>query len=215
MISKSEKEPKTEPLYIPTNYKGETGVWILVFNTRRMIEGVILGALFVIIAISLCRYYEVEITNFRQYVYIAILGIVGVTIGAIGANGESLFQFLKHLLMYFKKKRVSFYNPRLKTEYEPLINVLQKGGNQNMLPKDKLIKLYRSLISKSSKAEQTVEYDESTMFFKDDKENATETKVKTNRRKNKLKSTIRKLLRKGGNNNVKETKQKKIAQRIK
>ena len=65
----SEKEPKTEPLYIPTNYKGETGVWILVFNTRRMIEGVISGALFVIIAISLCRYYEVEITSFRQYVY--------------------------------------------------------------------------------------------------------------------------------------------------
>lgn len=62
----------------------------------------------------------------------------------VGVDGDSLFEFIARVIRFRKNRRISKYNPRIKTELEPdyLIH------DDKLLPREKLKRAYESIKGK-------------------------------------------------------------------
>lgn len=140
-----DEEKQTECI-IPQNYKGITNFLSFTFKTRNLIEGFIIGAVFAAIAGSVVVYYDYGF-SVRVITY-SIIGFgLGAVIGVIGLNGESISEFIVHLFRYLRKRRVTYYNPRVKTEARPLIYAGgATSGSENVLPRDRIIAIVRKVM---------------------------------------------------------------------
>ena len=140
-----DEEKQTECI-IPQNYKGITNFLSFTFKTRNLIEGFIIGAVFAAIAGSVVVYYDYGF-SVRVITY-SIIGFgLGAVIGVIGLNGESISEFIVHLFRYLRKRRVTYYNPRVKTEARPLIYAGgATSGSENVLPRDRIIAIVKKVM---------------------------------------------------------------------
>ena len=99
----------------------------------------------------------------------AILGYLGVA----GINGYTFTQFIKSIIRYRKKKRVCYYNPRIKTEASPYN---QESLAEQMLPREKLEMFYKKVKSgydakqreNALDEEKYILSDRENMFFEED-----------------------------------------------
>ena len=140
-----DEEKQTECI-IPQNYKGITNFLSFTFKTRNLIEGFIIGAVFAAIAGTVVVYYDYGF-SVRVITY-SIIGFgLGAVIGVIGLNGESISEFIVHLFRYLRKRRVTYYNPRVKTEASPLIYAGgATSGSENVLPRDRIIAIVKKVM---------------------------------------------------------------------
>ena len=167
-----DEEKQTECI-IPQNYKGITNFLSFTFKTRNLIEGFIIGAVFAAIAGSVVVYYDCGF-SVRVITY-SIIGFgLGAVIGVIGLNGESISEFIVHLFRYLRKRRVTYYNPRVKTEARPLIYAGgATSGSENVLPRDRIIAIVKKVMEpirnrrEDMKTEQDP-FDEDLYEFYDD-----------------------------------------------
>ena len=168
-----DEEKQTECI-IPQNYKGITNFLSFTFKTRNLIEGFIIGAVFAAIAGSVVVYYDYGF-SVRVITY-SIIGFgLGAVIGVIGLNGESISEFIVHLFRYLRKRRVTYYNPRVKTEARPLIYAGgATSGSENVLPRDRIIAIVRKVMEpirnrrEDMKPEQDPFDEDLYEFFDDD-----------------------------------------------
>ena len=140
-----DEERQTECI-IPQNYKGITNFLSFTFKTRNLIEGFFLGTILAIIAGSIVVYYDYGF-SVRVITY-SIIGFgIGAIIGVIGLNGESISEFIVHLFRYLRKRRVTYYNPRVKTEARPVVFADgAASGSENVLPRDRLITVAKKVM---------------------------------------------------------------------
>ena len=168
-----DEEKQTECI-IPQNYKGITNFLSFTFKTRNLIEGFIIGAVFAAIAGSVVVYYDCGF-SVRVITY-SIIGFgLGAVIGVIGLNGESISEFIVHLFRYLRKRRVTYYNPRVKTEARPLIYAGgATSGSENVLPRDRIIAIVKKVMEpirnrrEDMKTEQDPFDEDLYEFFDDD-----------------------------------------------
>ena len=210
-----DEERQTECI-IPQNYKGITNFLSFTFKTRNLIEGFILGAILAIITGSIVVYYDYGF-SVRVITY-AIIGFgLGAIIGVIGLNGESLSEFIVHLFRYLRKRRVTYYNPRVKTEARPMVFADgAASGSENMLPRDRLIAVAKKVMEpiRNKRGEMMTEqeafneeqyefYDDDSVISEDAPKQSAFSRWKARRAAKKLEKKRKKLERRSRRNGKK------------
>ena len=102
------------------------------FKTRNFVEGIILALPF--LGIFIYGWHDLGWDVQSTVAYCAILCAAAFLGAAHGVGGDSLFEFIQRVIRFRQSRRISKYNPRIKTELEP--EYLIHDGR--MLPKDKL-----------------------------------------------------------------------------
>jgi len=134
---------------IPENY--ENGIHIAGFCFRPifLIEGSILCI--VLGSVSFFCMLKFGLKDFGQMIGISLVFAgSGLFIGIKGINDEPITLFLKHLKTFNKNKRVSLYNPRIKTEAKSIFDEKQK----ELLPKEKILAIFNKYKDSLDKKEQ-------------------------------------------------------------
>lgn len=130
MAHKEEVEPN---IYLIPKNSFDTG-YVLggQFRTRNFVEGIILALPF----LGVFAYGWVKLGwDFRSTIAYCIIICAAVFLfTANGIKGDSLFEFLNRVRKFRQNRRISKYNPRIKTELEP--DYLLDDGKT--LPKEKL-----------------------------------------------------------------------------
>ncbi|GEM_PF-3313273 len=216
-----DEEKQTECI-IPQNYKGITNFLSLTFKTRNLVEGVIIGLILAVIAGSITVYYEYGFTVNVITITIITFGL-GALLGVHGCNGESFSEFIVHFLKYLRNRRVTYYNPRVKTEAKPLISADgTEQSSENMLPREKILAIVKKVVDpiKNKHGDTNLEqneFDENLYEFYDDTAIVSEepqekqsafSRWKAKRRARKMEKERRKMERRIKKGHVKKTKRK-------
>lgn len=128
-----EKQPNI--YYIPKNSFDTGYVFGGQFKTRNFVEAVILTIPFLGIFIFGWMKLKWNVQSTVAYCFIVCAAVFMGTV--VGVGGDSLFEFISRVIRFRQNKRISKYNPRIKSELEP--DYLMKDGR--MLPKEKLKEL--------------------------------------------------------------------------
>lgn len=149
MARNQEEEPLSTQV-IPENFVDTGRCFNGTFRTRNLVEGVVVAALPAYVIYHSTMSYENKII-----VGVVCVGLI-MLLFLTGINGDSVFEFLAHAIVYNKMKRVAKYNPRVKMEATPeyLVN------NQSELPRDKIIRMVNEFRNRdTSKNEEAVSRD--------------------------------------------------------
>ena len=128
----SREEQKPNIYQIPKNSFDTGYVLNGQFKTRNFVEGIILALPF--LGIFIYGWHDLGWDVQSTVAYCAILCAAAFLGAAHGVGGDSLFEFIQRVIRFRQSRRISKYNPRIKTELEP--EYLIHDGR--MLPKDKL-----------------------------------------------------------------------------
>ena len=128
----SKEEQKPNIYQIPKNSFDTGYVLNGQFKTRNFVEGIILALPF--LGIFIYGWHDLGWDVQSTVAYCAILCAAAFLGAAHGVGGDSLFEFIQRVIRFRQSRRISKYNPRIKTELEP--EYLIHDGR--MLPKDKL-----------------------------------------------------------------------------
>ena len=146
---------------IPRNYftKGRIGD---VISFRGLVEGGIMSVPFV----KLISMFPIP-KDYRMTGYIVVVAVC-LLVGAIGYNGEYPSEFAITLVKFFQRKRIAYYNPRIKLEAEP---EYLKEKQRKILPRERIMQLLkREEVEDELQDESEEEYawDSNEVFFEDD-----------------------------------------------
>lgn len=132
--------------YIPNNYQTGANMFGVSGNLFGIVQGVILMIIPYLIIFNLGFLRRVSPTNKFGIAtfFAAILGYFGF----IGINGETLFTMITKVIRFNSKKRVAYYNPRVKKEK----TAERKASieNNKMLPRDQIIAYYNQIVEKQN-----------------------------------------------------------------
>ena len=165
-------EEKISVAPIPANY--ETGINLLgkSYSLIRIIEGGCLLLIFGVGSYILLRKINVDIA-----VSLSIALCLGAPFGALGIfgiNDEALHTFIKNIFIYLKRKRIVYRNPRVRTEAKPVKLSEIDDGEIELLPREKVIKMYEQFKENINKANRNKAQDEentdeyANLYFEDD-----------------------------------------------
>lgn len=147
--------------YIPHNFVDGGKVLGGLVSLRNLVEGIIISICPALFVIRFCP------GGFDTKAAIVLLICLPLLVfGCVGLNGDSLSEFLLYYIRFCRKKRIIQYNPRIKIEAVPY-----SDGMKTELPKDRLIRMFGSLIGNKGFGETEDEMDiesESDQFFEDD-----------------------------------------------
>ena len=177
-MEKNEEE-KLMSGYFPSNV--DEGV-DLIFARAKLVNIVVSTILLapVLIVILAAGYLLISsMSDFFQFiVLLGCIGIVAIAACAIGANDESVPEFLYHVIQYSFTKKTCFYNPRIKSEVVPLSSLSAEALQKNITPRDKMQEWYRQYSEEKTRSH----FQESNISFEDirfeEKELKEERKVK-------------------------------------
>ena len=158
-------------IYIPQNFENGINVFGMNFRTRFIVEGIVVGALTTISAFLLFK-NSFGIGNFGQLIgYSIAIGGVFTFLGIKGINDEPLSSFLANMLSFAKKKRTTYYNPRVKKEAVSYTDERSsKGGQEEAIPRERILAIIDGLKEKYPAASSDADmFDPSLMQFADDK----------------------------------------------
>lgn len=99
----------------------------------------------------------------------AIFGYIGL----VGYNETTIGEFLIDFFKFKKNKRITYYNPRVKTEYRPSYALLETEQAQ-LLPREKILKMVKDIQEKTRLADQKKAHEianaqlDETILFEDD-----------------------------------------------
>lgn len=125
---------------IPPNYQGTIILFGMAFAKWNLIEAFILAVIifFSVLAI-LMRHTETDLSTMIGWS--AVPAVSAGVLALRGINGDDLLSFLRHIIMWQRKRRVAYYNPRVKTEAFPAIGDHERSDKET-LPREKIIALY-------------------------------------------------------------------------
>lgn len=129
-MNKEEKQPNV--YMIPKNSFDTGYVFGGAFKTKNFIEGVVVAIPFLGIFIYGWTQLGWDVESTVAYAAIVCAGVFVAV--SHGVGDDSFFEFLAHVIHFRKSRRISKYNPRIKTELEPDYLMKENG----MLPKEKL-----------------------------------------------------------------------------
>lgn len=137
------REEKQANIYaIPKNSFDTGYVFGGQFKTRNFVEGVVVTLPF--LGIFLYGWAKLGL-NFESTVAYCFILCAAVFVSVVhGVGGDSLFEFIARVVKFRQNRRISKYNPRIKTELEPdyLLH------DDTMLPKEKLKRALENIKSK-------------------------------------------------------------------
>lgn len=137
------REEKQANIYaIPKNSFDTGYVFGGQFKTRNFVEGVVVTLPF--LGIFLYGWAKLGL-DFESTVAYCFILCAAVFVSVVhGVGGDSLFEFIARVVKFRQNRRISKYNPRIKTELEPdyLFH------DDTMLPKEKLKRALENIKSK-------------------------------------------------------------------
>ena len=137
------REEKQANIYaIPKNSFDTGYVFGGQFKTRNFVEGVVVTLPF--LGIFLYGWAKLGL-DFESTVAYCFILCAAVFVSVVhGVGGDSLFEFIARVVKFRQNRRISKYNPRIKTELEPdyLLH------DDTMLPKEKLKRALEHIKSK-------------------------------------------------------------------
>ena len=137
------REEKQANIYaIPKNSFDTGYVFGGQFKTRNFVEGVVVTLPF--LGIFLYGWAKLGL-DFESTVAYCFILCAAVFVSVVhGVGGDSLFEFIARVVKFRQNRRISKYNPRIKTELEPdyLLH------DDTMLPKEKLKQALENIKSK-------------------------------------------------------------------
>lgn len=137
------REEKQANIYaIPKNSFDTGYVFGGQFKTRNFVEGVVVT--FPFLGIFLYGWAKLGL-DFESTVAYCFILCAAVFVSVVhGVGGDSLFEFIARVVKFRQNRRISKYNPRIKTELEPdyLLH------DDTMLPKEKLKRALENIKSK-------------------------------------------------------------------
>lgn len=155
-------EPDSEvTYYIPANYDTKHKLFDII-DLRGLLEGVALA----VPMLKLASYLPLSGNSLITAYLVVIAGCVAL--GGMGYNGEYLSEFVITFFRFFKMRRVTYYNPRIKLEAKP--DYLEEH-NKVLLPRDRLLRLLRKGESEEAAAMQSAEdyaWSSNEIYFEDD-----------------------------------------------
>lgn len=204
-MEKNEEE-KLMSGYFPSNV--DEGV-DLIFARAKLVNIVVSTILLapVLIVILAAGYLLISsMSDFFQFiVLLGCIGIVAIAACAIGANDESVPEFLYHVIQYSFTKKTCFYNPRIKSEVVPLSSLSAETLQKNITPRDKMQEWYRQYSEEKTRShfqETNVSFE--NIQFEDDIEFEKSLKEK----EKKMNDLKKKNLKKKGKSNGKKKKKR-------
>ena len=126
---------------IPDNF--ENGINFAGFNFKPifLIEGIILGVICFVLMIVLLFAFGIRHISSSTIGICLVPCVLAVILGIKGINDEPLTTFFRNLRFFNSKKRITYYNPRIKTEIKSIKNNLSNEG-AFVLPRDRIIALF-------------------------------------------------------------------------
>lgn len=153
--------------YIPTNHGEGQAVAGYIVKTRNLIEGILMGG----IPFFLVMYWTIGLSISTRVTLAAVISCPLLILGINGINGDAFTVFIKTWVKFKRRRRILFYNPRVKTELLPLVLERDK---EELLPREKLAKFVEAKkdlrktrrISKNELA--LTQTEDGFVFFEDD-----------------------------------------------
>lgn len=204
-MEKNEEE-KLMSGYFPSNV--DDGV-DLIFARAKLVNIVVSTILIVpVLLVILAAGYLLisSMSDFFQFiVLLGCIGIVAIAACAIGANDESVPEFLYHVIKYSFTKKNCFYNPRIKSEVVPLSSLSAEVLQKNITPRDKMQEWYRQYSEEKTRSH----FQESNISFEDIQfEDDIEFEKSLKEKEKKMSDLKRKNLKKKGKSNGKKKKKR-------
>ena len=204
-MEKNEEE-KLMSGYFPSNV--DDGV-DLIFARAKLVNIVVSTILLVpvLLVILAVGYLLISsMSDFFQFiVLLGCIGIVAIAACAIGANDESVPEFLYHVIKYSFTKKNCFYNPRIKSEVVPLSSLSAVALQKNITPRDKMQEWYRQYSEEKTRSH----FQESNISFEDIQfEDDIEFEKSLKEKEKKMNDLRKKNLKKKGKSNGKKKKKR-------
>ena len=204
-MEKNEEE-KLMSGYFPSNV--DDGV-DLIFARAKLVNIVVSTILIVpVLLVILAAGYLLisSMSDFFQFiVLLGCIGIVAIAACAIGANDESVPEFLYHVIKYSFTKKNCFYNPRIKSEVVPLSSLSAEVLQKNITPRDKMQEWYRQYSEEKTRSH----FQESNISFEDIQfEDDIEFEKSLKEKEKKMSDLKRKNLKKKGKSTGKKKKKR-------
>lgn len=141
--TQAKEEAPLDTCVIPENFADTGRCFNGLFRTRNLVEGVIIAAPFAYVTTHLGL-------EMNQTIVVTAVVAGGVLVGCIvGINGDSITEWIMHVAMYFRHKRVAKYNPRVKNEATPGYLTKERGE----LPVEKIRRLAGQISNKMNDQE--------------------------------------------------------------
>lgn len=165
------REEARESAPIPRNFAAGNTFLGYEIKWLNLIQAFILGSIPLYVSYGIVSKYFY--TDATYQFSITITAMIGFAIfGYFGIDNITPFEYIWNVLNFRKRKRKTFYNPRVKTEYKSIF-VEKTEGNQ-ILPKEKIMEFYKKYIEKRNQIDQQNaralfddEYDD-TLYFEED-----------------------------------------------
>lgn len=204
-MEKNEEE-KLMSGYFPSNV--DDGV-DLIFARAKLVNIVVSTVMIVpVLLVILAAGYLLisSMSDFFQFiVLLGCIGIVAIAACAIGANDESVPEFLYHVIKYSFTKKNCFYNPRIKSEVVPLSSLSAEVLQKNITPRDKMQEWYRQYSEEKTRSH----FQESNISFEDIQfEDDIEFEKSLKEKEKKMNDLRKKNLKKKGKSNGKKKKKR-------
>ena len=134
------EEETYDVVAIPPNYQGTIILFGMAFAKWNLIEAVVLAVIifFAVLAV-LIRHAASDLSTLIGWA--AVPAVSAGVLALRGINGDDLLSFLRHVIVWQRKRRIAYYNPRVKTEAFPAVGG-QERSDRNPLPREKIIALY-------------------------------------------------------------------------
>lgn len=162
-------EDEIDILPVPQNCEFDINLGRAVFKWRNATEGVILGALLggIIFILSI----KLGSGGLRQWAYVAVGVVAGFIVGNKGVRDETISMYVLNALTFFKRRRTTFYNPRIKREMKFFID--ENKEDDYVIPRERIESLYYKYINKRDVENahnnlQDSEFNKEYMYFEDD-----------------------------------------------
>lgn len=170
------EEEKIATVFIPSNIQEGLDLGGLSLNPKRLLEGIIGGALGGFLMFELLsfisQYFKIGIETKIVFIILAT-GLLAL-VGYAGANNETVSQAIYHIIQFRRSRRIAYYNPRVKAEIKSVSESTDVSEEQ-LLPRDKIQKFIdnyqfnasRRTAQRIAETEQTHKA-EGRMYFEDD-----------------------------------------------
>lgn len=165
------KEESRESAPIPKNFAAGDTFLGYEIKWLNLIQAIILGCIPLFVSYGfISTYFYTDGTI--QFSMTMVITVGFAAFGYFGIDNITPFEYIGNVLNFRKRKRKTFYNPRVKTEYKSIF-VEKTEGNQ-LLPKDKIMEFYKKYIEKRNQIDQQNaralfddDYD-SSLYFEED-----------------------------------------------
>lgn len=125
--------------YVPNNYQSGVNVLGKTFKVFNLVEAGILGIGSFLLTYFILKKFSVS-TETMLATSICMCAPF-ILLGLNGIDNESLHEYISHIIMHFKNRRIVKYNPKVKKNIKR-IDLEGIGGQTELLPKEKIMMIY-------------------------------------------------------------------------